>query len=199
MGGACVGIAHGRRFGGSVCGDEFCFHVGWGGSHRGIARTRVRFPGIVGDVWRGVACCRDAQRLNMSSMGSLSNEDHARLQMATKQLTDYNARRAQQQAASAASGVPVLGGLANSNGLPMLSTSTSGGMLVGLNRGLSRAGLAGMGSPVVSSMGTGGLSGRLPPSGNLAASNVSRRIAGLVNMARVRNFPQHVFGLAGVW
>jgi hypothetical protein len=133
-------------------------------------------------------------------MSSFSNEEHARLQMATKQLTDFNARRAQQQAASSASGVPVLGGLPNSNGLPMLSTSTSGGMLVGLNRGLSlpRAGLAGMGSPVVSSMGTAGLSGRLPPSGNLAAANVSRRIAGLVTMARVRNFSQHVFVLSTV-
>lgn len=127
-------------------------------------------------------------------MSNFSNDD-ARLQMVTKQLSDLSARRAQQQAVSAAAGVPVLGGLPNSNGLPMLSTSTSGGMLVGMNRGLSlpRAGLAGMGSPVVSSMGTAGMSGRLPPSGNLAAASVSRRIAGLVNMARVRNFSQHVF------
>ena len=118
-------------------------------------------------------------------MSSFSNEEHARLKMATKQLTDFNARRVQQQAASAALGVPVLGGLGNTNELPVLSTSTSGGMLVGLNRGLSlpRAGLAGMGSPVVSSMGTAGLSGRLPPSGNLAAANVSRRIAGLVKVS----------------
>lgn len=141
--------------------------------------------------------CRDAQRFTMK----LSPEDATRLRIATGSLTAgsltayNNARRLQQQqAASVTAGLPVLSGLPNPLDMPVLPTSTSGGMLGGLSRGLSlpRAGLPGMGSPVVSSPSLPGLGGMLPPGG---PSNMSRRITSMLNMARV-SFTSFVFVLS---
>lgn len=123
----------------------------------------------------------------------LTPEEATRLRMATGSLTAYNARRLQQQqqAASVTAGLPVLSGLPNPNDIPMLPTSTSGGMLGGLSRGLSlpRAGLPGMGSPVVSSPSLPGLGGMPLPGG---PSNMSRRITSMLNMVRV-SFLCHLF------
>ena len=136
--------------------------------------------------------CRDAQRFTMK----LSPEDATRLRIATGSLTAYNnARRLQQQqAASVTAGLPVLSGLPNPLDMPVLPTSTSGGMLGGLSRGLSlpRAGLPGMGSPVVSSPSLPGLGGMLPPGG---PSNMSRRITSMLTMVRV-SFTSFVFVLS---
>ncbi|XP_073387711.1 chromatin modification-related protein EAF1 B isoform X2 [Physcomitrium patens] len=132
------------------------------------------------------ATARDSQRFPMGTM-NLPSEEVARLQMSTSKLTEFNPRRLQQQAVPAASGVPVLGGLSNSNVLPSLPNSTGGGMLAAPNRGglsLPRTGMGGMGPPLVSNMGTASPNGRHPLSPNHAASNMSRRIAHLMNLAR---------------
>lgn len=112
------------------------------------------------------------------------NEEDAKLQMATSKLTEFDARRVQQQAGSVASGSPVLRGLSNSNGLLMSPSSTSLAMVTELNYGLSlpRSGLG--------CLNAAGLNGMLTSSGNFVGSNRTRRIAGLVNLARVRNFSQ---------
>lgn len=116
----------------------------------------------------------------MFTMNKFSPEETNRLRMATNSLSVFNARRGQQQAASATSGLPVLGDLS------MLSTNGGGGMLGGLSRNLPlpRAGLPGMGSPLVQTLGPGGLSGMLPPSGSHPQS---RKISSLVNMVLVRS------------
>ncbi|XP_073387560.1 chromatin modification-related protein EAF1 B isoform X3 [Physcomitrium patens] len=142
--------------------------------------------GPVSPAAMGAAAARDAQRFTMNTM-NLPSEDAARLQMPTNKLTEFNVRRAQQQAGPAASGVPVLGGLPSSNGLPMMTSSTNGGMLAAPNRGglsLPRPSLGGMGPPLVSNMIATGPNSRLLPSPNYVASNMSRRVAQLMNAAR---------------
>jgi hypothetical protein len=122
----------------------------------------------------------------MFTMNKFSPEETNRLRMATNSLSVFNARRGQQQAASATSGLPVLGGLPVPSDLSMLSTNGGGGMLGGLSRNLPlpRAGLPGMGSPLVQTLGPGGLSGMLPPSGSHPHT---RKISSLVNMVLVRS------------
>lgn len=125
----------------------------------------------------------------MFTMNKFSPEETNRLRMATNTLSVFNARRGQQQATSATSGLPVLGGLPGPSDLSMLSNNGGGGMLGGLSRNLPlpRAGLQGMGSPLVQTLGLGGLSGMLPPSGSHPQINLSRKIPNLVNMILVRS------------
>ncbi len=91
--------------------------------------------------------CRDAQRFTAMR---LSPEETNRLRMAaTGSLGAYNRR------------------LPHPNDIPLLSTSTTEGMLAGLNRSMSlpRQGLPGMGSAAVTNIGSAALGTMLPPSG----------------------------------
>ncbi|CAM6046028.1 unnamed protein product [Sphagnum compactum] len=110
------------------------------------------------------AAARDAQRFTAMR---LSPEETNRLRMAaTGSLGAYN-RRLQQQAVSVTTGLPVMGGLPHPNDIPLLSTSTTEGMLGGLNRSMSlpRQGLPGMGSAAVTNIGSAALGTMLAPSG----------------------------------
>nr|XP_024380298.1 chromatin modification-related protein EAF1 B-like isoform X1 [Physcomitrium patens]XP_024380299.1 chromatin modification-related protein EAF1 B-like isoform X1 [Physcomitrium patens]PNR51048.1 hypothetical protein PHYPA_010234 [Physcomitrium patens] len=128
------------------------------------------------------AAARDAQRFTTR----LSPGEATRLRMAANNMSAYNARRLQQQAASVTAGLPILTGLPNPNDLPMLPTST-GAMMGALSRGLSmpRPGLSSMGSPVISNIVPAGLGGMVPPPGTLSSPSMSRRTANLLNMLRV--------------
>nr|PNR56097.1 hypothetical protein PHYPA_006994 [Physcomitrium patens] len=133
--------------------------------------------GPVSPAFMSTTASRDGQRFTVNSTNP-PNEEDAKLQMATSKLTEFDARRVQQQAGSVASGSPVLRGLSNSNGLLMSPSSTSGAMVTELNYGLSlpRSGLG--------CLNAAGLNGMLTSSGNFVGSNRTRRIAGLVNLAR---------------
>ncbi|CAK9257362.1 unnamed protein product [Sphagnum jensenii] len=116
------------------------------------------------------AAARDAQHLPAMR---LTSEETNQLRMATAGPVGAYNQRLQQQAVSATAGLPVLGSLPNSNDLPLLPTSTTAGMLIGLNRTMSlpRPGLPGLGLAAVSNMGSVGLGTMLPPSGvNMGSS-----------------------------
>lgn len=114
--------------------------------------------------------CRDAQHLTAMR---LTPEETNQLRMATVGPVGAYNQRLQQQAVSATAGLPVLGSLPNPNDLPLLPTSTTAGMLIGLNRTMSlpRPGLPGLGLAAVSNMGSVGLGTMLPPGGvNMGSS-----------------------------
>ncbi|CAK9860874.1 unnamed protein product [Sphagnum jensenii] len=140
------------------------------------------------------AAARDAQHFTAIL---LSLEETNRLQMATTgPLSAYN-RRLQQQAVSATTGLPVLGGLPNPSDLSLLPTSTAAGMLGGLNRSMSlpRSGLPGMGSAPVSSTGAAGLCTMLPPGGvNMVSSGSlpSGSVSGQFLTCRMRDALQQL-------
>ncbi|KAH9566418.1 hypothetical protein CY35_04G129200 [Sphagnum magellanicum] len=110
------------------------------------------------------AAARDAQRFTAMR---LSPEETNRLRMAATGSPGAYNRRLQQQAVSVTTGLPVMGGLPHPNDIPLLSTSSTEGMLGGLNRSMSlpRQGLPGMGSAAVTNIGSAALGTMLPPSG----------------------------------